>query len=85
MSQKFERRCVSCRQIKAQNEMIRVAKIGDDYVLDLKFKLGGRGAYVCKDKDCIQNTIKKRCLNKSFKANVDSQIYEQLGEYGQNN
>ena len=81
---KQERKCVACRECKQQNEMLRIARIKEEYVIDLNHKLGGRGAYVCKDKKCIDLTIKKRLLNKSFKTNLDVQIYEKLGEYEQN-
>ena len=82
---KQNRRCVACRETKQQNEMLRIARINDEFIIDENHKLGGRGAYVCKDNNCINLTIKKRLLNRSFKANLDVQIYEKLGEYEQNN
>ena len=82
---KQNRKCVACRNSKQQNEMLRIARIENEYVIDEKNKLGGRGAYVCRDKSCIDLTIKKRLLNRSFKTNLDVQIYEKLGEYEQNN
>ena len=81
---KSERRCVACRESKQQQDMIRVCKINDTMQIDTQNKLGGRGAYVCKNKDCIELTIKKRLFNRSFKSNLDVQIYEKLGEYEQN-
>ena len=81
---KQERRCVACRQNKQQNELLRIARINDDYLIDEKHKLGGRGAYVCRDNNCIELTIKKRLLNRSFKSNIDVKIYEMLGDYEQN-
>ena len=65
--------------------MLRIARIDNKYYLDVKNNMGGRGSYVCKDKHCIDLTIKKKLLNKSYKTNVDVQIYEKLGEYEQNN
>ena len=65
--------------------MLRIARINNEYVIDGKHKLGGRGAYVCKDPKCVELTIKKRLLNRSFKTNLDVKIYEMLGEYEQNN
>ena len=82
---KQNRKCVACRNSKQQNEMLRIARIENEYIIDEKNKLGGRGAYVCRDKECIDLTIKKRLLNRSFKTNIDVQIYEKLGEYEQNN
>ena len=81
---KKERRCVSCRESKQQNEMLRIAKVNNDFIIDHNLKLGGRGAYVCKCSECINLAIKKRAFNRAFKMNVDEKIYQQLGEYEQN-
>ena len=82
---KQERRCVACRQNKQQKEMLRIAKIDDNYFIDKNHNLDGRGAYVCLNSNCINLTIKKKLLNRSFKSNLDIQIYEKLGEYEKNN
>ena len=81
MHTKKERRCVACKSSKQQQEMIRVARVENKFEIDINYKLAGRGAYVCNDLQCIACTIKKKLLNRSFKTNVDSQIYEKLGEY----
>ncbi len=82
---KQERKCIACRENKQQNEMIRIAKINNEMIIDIAHKLGGRGAYVCKDNECIALAIKKKLLNRAFKSNLDGAIYEKLGEYEQNN
>ncbi len=85
MHLKQSRRCVACRQSKLQNEMLRLTKINNQILIDEKNKLGGRGAYVCKNDDCIKLAIKKKLFNRAFKMNVDNSIYDQLGVYEQNN
>ena len=65
--------------------MLRIARVDQQFVIDIHHKLGGRGAYICKDKQCINLTIKKRLLNKSFKANLSNEIYKILEDYEQNN
>ena len=85
MHEKKERRCVACRQSRQQQEMLRVAKIAGEFELDLNQKKGGRGAYVCKNKECITLTLKKRLFNKSFKCNLPQELYSKLEEYGQQN
>ena len=85
MHEKKERRCVACRTSKQQHEMLRVTKIAGEFELDPNQKMGGRGAYVCKNKDCIALTLKKRLFNKSFKCNLSQELYAKLEEYGQQN
>ena len=82
---KQERRCVACRGTFKQTTMLRVAKINNNFELDLNYILGGRGAYVCKNPKCLNTTIQKRLLNRAFKMNIDASVYEKLGEYEQNN
>lgn len=85
MQSKQMRRCVSCRESFNQNELLRVCKQNDKLFIDINQKMGGRGAYICKNKQCLQNAIKKKALNRAFKSNLDNEIYVQLGEYEQNN
>ena len=82
---KKERRCVACRENKQQADMLRITHINNEFVIDETQKLGGRGAYVCKDVNCINLTIKKKLLNRAYKQNLDNEIYIKLGEYEQNN
>ncbi len=79
------RRCIACRESKPQSEMLRVARINNEYVLDQNQKLDGRGAYICKDKKCIDLVLKKHLLNRAFKTNLSNEIYNILGEYEKNN
>ena len=74
-----ERMCVSCRQMFPKNELIRVVKAEDEtYFIDESNKSNGRGAYVCKNDECINKCIKSKLLNKSFKSAVNQNIYERL-------
>ena len=82
---KRERRCVACREPKTQNELLRLARIDNEYKLDPMHKLGGRGAYVCRTHECINKTISKRMFNRSFKTNLPESIYIELGQYEENN
>ena len=78
---KMERRCVACHQNLQQNEMLRVARVNNNFVLDKNHNMQGRGAYICKNKQCIGLAIKKKLLNKAFKTNLSNSIYEELGKY----
>ena len=43
-------------------------------------KLMGRGAYICRDKDCIKKAEKKNGLARHFKCNVPIEIYKAAEE-----
>ena len=38
------------------------------------------GAYVCNDKECIQNLKKKKLLNRAFSCNVEDAVYDKIME-----
>lgn len=78
---KRERRCVSCKQPKHQSELLRIAKVNNDFQLDIEYTLGGRGAYVCNNYECINTAIKKKIFNRAFKTCITNDIYKELEEY----
>lgn len=74
--------CISCRQMKPQNELIRIVRENgtDDVKLDRNKKLFGRGAYVCKDEECIKKAKKRNGFARHLGCAVPAQIYESLQE-----
>lgn len=73
-----QRMCIACRTMRPQKELIRIVKDRetDKISLDIEKKLFGRGAYICKNPDCINKAEKKRCLERCFKTAVPREIYE---------
>lgn len=77
----YQRRCLVCRQVSLKSNMLRLCKNHDDITIDETQKCGGRGAYVCKDNACIIKAIDKKLLNRAFKTNVSSEVYDKLRGY----
>ena len=80
MDNKFERRCIGCRQVKLKQEMLKISRINNEYLIDESYKLNGRSAYICKNNECISKAIEKKLLNRAFKTNLD-EIYNKLRGY----
>lgn len=80
MSKKIPlRQCIGCGQMKAKKEMLRILKTTDEeVVLDTTGKLNGRGAYLCKDGECLKKAIKHKGIERSFKMEIDKAVYERL-------
>ncbi len=71
--------CIACRQMQPKGSLIKVVKSPLGTVaIDDTYKLPGRGAYICKESQCIEKAIKKRLLNKSFSANIVQEVYSEL-------
>ena len=77
---KQERKCVACRQTNQQCEMLRLARINNEFVFDPKNKFGGRGAYVCKSAECYEKLCKQKALNRAFKCDIAQEVYQKIGE-----
>lgn len=75
------RMCVACRQSKDKRELVRIVKNKEGAIsLDLTGKKNGRGAYVCKERECFNKLKKQKSLNRAFKANVPEEVINVLEE-----
>lgn len=73
------RMCMVCRERKSKNELVRIVRSkSGDINLDETGKADGRGAYICKSKECIEKLFKSKGLNKSFKTNISQEVYDKI-------
>jgi uncharacterized protein len=73
------RRCMGCNISKPKKELIRIVRMaGGGVSVDLTGKTNGRGAYVCRDRSCIQKAIKTKRLEKSLETAVPETIADEL-------
>ena len=60
------RMCMGCSEMKPKNGLLRFASVhkGEkkELYIDVDGKASGRGAYVCKNIDCIKSLKKSRRL-----------------------
>lgn len=80
MNKVTNRMCIVCRSLKPKNELIKVVRVNEQYLIDQDNKLFGRSAYICKNHDCIDKSIKQRALNKVFRSNISEDLYSNLKE-----
>ena len=73
------RQCTGCREMKNNNDMIRVLNTGVDViVLDVSCKKNGRGAYICFSRECLEKARKNHGLERSLKAAIPDEVYDSL-------
>lgn len=73
------RQCVGCQEMKSKKELIRVLKTAEsEIMLDMTGKLSGRGAYLCRDMDCLLQAKKNKGLERSFKMRIPENVYDSL-------
>lgn len=75
------RQCVGCQNMVSKRELIRVIKTSEGELrLDATGKQNGRGAYICKKKECLEKAMKKHSLERSLKVAIPDEIYDSLKE-----
>ena len=73
------RQCVGCNEMKSKKEMLRVLKTTEEeVVLDTTGKMNGRGAYLCKNAECLKKAMKHKGIERSLKMTIEKSVYEKL-------
>ena len=71
--------CTGCMEMKPKKELIRVVKSPDGEVsVDLTGKKSGRGAYVCKNSECLEKAFKAKRLSRNLDVVIDEERYNRL-------
>ena len=73
------RMCLGCGEMKPKRELVRVVKSKEGEIsLDLMGRKAGRGAYICKDTECLRKARKARRFEKSFECRIDDSVYDSM-------
>lgn len=73
------RRCTGCGEMKPKKELVRVVKTPEGEIsLDPTGKMNGRGAYLCKDPQCLRKAQKSKRIEKALSCTVPDEIYNKL-------
>ncbi|ABK60567.1 RNase P modulator RnpM [Clostridium novyi] len=73
------RMCTGCSEMKPKKELIRVVKNKKNEVsIDLTGKKPGRGAYICKNIECLEKAFKTKRLERNLEVKIDDEIYKKL-------
>ena len=76
-----QRMCIACRQMQDKKQLLRIVKSKEGQLsIDLTGKKNGRGAYICRNEECLKKMIKQKSLNKNFKMNIDESFYKEIEE-----
>ena len=72
------RRCVACRQLLDRRQLWRVIRDHQDGVL---LDQGmGRSAYLCPNEDCLDETRRRKRLQKALRCQVQDAVLEALDQ-----
>ena len=83
------RMCTGCGEMKPKQELVRVVRspekqdedgkpLPQEIQLDLTGKKPGRGAYLCRDQECLKKARKARRLERAFSCKIPDEVYDKL-------
>lgn len=88
------RMCSGCGEMKPKKELVRVVRAPrredetgaspsegqspPEISLDLTGKKPGRGAYLCRNPECLKLARKARRLEKAFSCKIPDEIYDRM-------
>jgi len=65
--------------MKPKKELIRIVKNKDEEIfVDLTGKKPGRGAYICRDLNCLEQAFKTKRLERNLGVKINEDIYDKL-------
>jgi len=73
------RQCTGCREMKGKKELIRILRTqSGEVVLDATGRQNGRGAYLCRDPECLRKARKSRAIERSLRTPIPDEVYDRL-------
>lgn len=75
------RKCTGCNEMKPKRELVRVVRSPQGEVsLDLVGKKPGRGAYICKNKECLKLAKKAKRIERALDCQISPELYDIMEE-----
>nr|WP_274387903.1 YlxR family protein [Salsipaludibacter albus] len=77
-----QRTCVACRRTRDKQDLVRLARHGDDVVVDWDQTAPGRGSSICPDLDCVEQATARDAarLRASLRGGTVDQVLCALTE-----
>lgn len=76
-----ERTCMACGIKTEKSALARIVRTKDGNIFfDSNGKISGRGAYICKNIECLNKVIKSNKLSKSLNCSIEDTLYDKLRE-----
>jgi len=76
-----QRTCVACRTTRPKRDLVRIVRTAEGVMVDETSKRSGRGAYLCRQRDCWDKALAHRQLDKALKMTLNAEVKAQLQEY----
>ena len=73
------RSCIGCMEKKEKRDLVRVIRTPEGEIrLDPTGRANGRGAYLCRNPQCLEKARKKGALSRALQCEIPSSVYDEL-------
>ena len=73
------RTCVVTKEKLPKQELLRIVRTPEGNVMiDESGKMNGRGAYIKRDVQVLEQTRKKKVLERHLECSIDDSVYEEI-------
>lgn len=76
------RKCVGCGEVQPKEKLVRIVRKADGtgFLLDESKRANGRGAYLCRNAECLAKAKKRHALERSLSGKVPEEVFDALKE-----
>ena len=75
------RKCIGCGEMKDKRELVRIVRNKEGEIsVDFTGKKPGRGAYICKNAECLKKAIKTGAISRALETEIPAAVYNELEE-----
>ncbi len=67
------RRCIGCYESKPQSTLMRLTYDGSAFIADTDGRNEGRGIYLCRNRECIEKSFKRKAWNRICRSRADNE------------
>ena len=74
-----ERQCLGCNEKKPKKELLRVVRTPEgEILLDFTGKKSGRGAYICRNVECLKKARRSGRIGRSLDVSVPDEVFDRM-------
>lgn len=74
-----ERQCLGCNERRPKKELLRVVRTPEgEILLDFTGKKSGRGAYICRNVECLKKARRSGRIGRSLDVSIPEEVFDRM-------
>ncbi len=72
------RKCIICQENKPKKDLFRILKHDNQVIYDPSGKMNGRGAYICRENDCLNQAMTTKKVISIMGSPLDEESLDKM-------